>query len=480
MAYAEKLDIGFSCVLYHAATCNSSTEILHKGCWSSQEDCNPSECAAAGPSTKQTTGPPIYFCCCERPMCNRDFHQIPQITAASSPQAVNKRSASVVIFDDSLSIVKYSLIPIFMIALLILFIFFLYRRCRLNREMKPNSSFSSVSHKLPPSPKSPPRLIQLIKVTSRGRFGDVWKAVMNDQAVAVKIFPAHDVDSWVQEQEIYAVPGLKNHANILRFVTAEVRGTAAQPEYWLVTVFHENGSLYDYLKSHVINMHQLLHISVTMLRGLSFLHEEIIEGDRVYKPTIVHRDFKSRNVLLKTDLSACIADFGLALKCEDGRTPNDTHGQVGTRRYMAPEVLEGATEFSAFAFKQIDVYAAALVLWELMHRCNFGNGPVKDFKLPFEDEIGIRPSLQDMQELVVAQKKRPAIEDCWKESPQGSAICGTMEEMWDSEPEARITTGCALERFLALWNTLPIMPDGLCTEKTPLIKDLSASSLAMV
>lgn len=65
-----------------------------------------------------------------------------------------------------------------------------------------------------------------------------------------------------------------------------------------------------------------------MLKGLAYLHEEIIKTDKIYKPTIVHRDFKSRNVLLKKDLTAVIADFGLALKCEHGRTPKDTHNQV--------------------------------------------------------------------------------------------------------------------------------------------------------
>ena len=35
---------------------------------------------------------------------------------------------------------------------------------------------------------------------------------------------------------------------------------------------------------------------------------------------------------------------------------------------MSPEVLEGATEFTSFAFQQIDVYAAALVIWEVLSR----------------------------------------------------------------------------------------------------------------
>lgn len=43
--------------------------------------------------------------------------------------------------------------------------------------------------------------------------------------------------------------------------------------------------------------------------------------------------------------------------------------QVGTWRYMAPEVLEGAINFQRDAFLRIDMYALGLVLWELVSRC---------------------------------------------------------------------------------------------------------------
>ena len=48
--------------------------------------------------------------------------------------------------------------------------------------------------------------------------------------------------------------------------------------------------------------------------------------------------------------------------------------QVGTRRYMAPEVLEGAINFNRDAFLRIDMYACGLVLWELLSRCTGPTG----------------------------------------------------------------------------------------------------------
>ena len=54
---------------------------------------------------------------------------------------------------------------------------------------------------------------------------------------------------------------------------------------------------------------------------------------------------------------------------------------------MAPEVLEGAINFSRDAFLRIDMYACALVLWELASRCKMSeNHQVFEYKLPFEAE----------------------------------------------------------------------------------------------
>lgn len=44
-------------------------------------------------------------------------------------------------------------------------------------------------------------------------------------------------------------------------------------------------------------------------------------------------------------------------------------------------------------------------------------GTVGEYMLPFEDEIGQHPSLEDLQDVVVHKKMRPAIKDFWLKHP---------------------------------------------------------------
>lgn len=44
-------------------------------------------------------------------------------------------------------------------------------------------------------------------------------------------------------------------------------------------------------------------------------------------------------------------------------------------------------------------------------------GPVDEYMLPFEEEIGQHPSLEDLQEVVVHKKMRPIFKDHWLKHP---------------------------------------------------------------
>ncbi|XP_065211774.1 activin receptor type-2A [Planococcus citri] len=385
----------------------------------------------------------IFFCCCPREGCNGNFTWEPTSTISTPTTALPVKFEA----DDTISFyLVYVLFPISMVLLLI--IMYLLKKRKYYFSQIPNMDQHSQS-----IPGTPPndklRVIKLEETIARGKYGAVWKATHKNELVAVKIMPAQEKQPWLTEQEVYKLHHMA-HENILAFVGAEKRGDSIRAEYWIITAYHPMGSLYDYLKTHTITWEQFLRLGFSIARGLTHLHEEIMptRGDD-YKPAIAHRDFKSSNILLKNEQTACIADFDLALIFKPNRACGDTHGQVGTRRYMAPEVLEGAINFSSDSFLRIDTYAFGLVLWELASRCSsFYQDPVPVYKLPFEAEIGVHPSLEDMQEIVVQQKRRPIIKQSWLNHPGFAILNSCIEECWDHDPEARISASCVMERFL--------------------------------
>ena len=89
------------------------------------------------------------------------------------------------------------------------------------------------------------------------------------------------------------------------------------------------GSLCDFLKSNTVSYAEMCKIAHSMASGLAHLHEELPQkGTLDIKPAVAHRDFKSKNVLIKSDMTACIADFGLGFIFVPGEPVGDTHPQV--------------------------------------------------------------------------------------------------------------------------------------------------------
>ncbi len=98
-------------------------------------------------------------------------------------------------------------------------------------------------------------------------------------------------------------------------------------------------------------------IALDLLAGLDAAHRATDE--RGQPLGIVHRDVSPQNVLVGVDGVARVLDFGVAKA--RGRLHETRDGQVkGKLAYMAPEQLGGEASPST------DVYAAAIVLWELL------------------------------------------------------------------------------------------------------------------
>ncbi|XP_034416003.1 activin receptor type-2B-like isoform X2 [Cyclopterus lumpus] len=404
---------------------SGSVELVKKGCWLDDFNCyDRQDCVATEES------PQVFFCCCEGNFCNERFTHLPDVSGPPPPPGV-------------LNVMVYCLLPFIMLSVVLLTAVWMYRH------RKP--PYGHVDLAEDPGPTAPPLLrlqpLQLLEVKARGRFGCVWKAQMRSEHVAVKIFPVQNKESWENETDIFITPGMK-HENILRFIAAEKRGSHLEAELWLITEFHERGSLSDFLKGNIVSWSELCHIGESMACGLAYLHEDIplLKGEGA-KPAIAHRDFKSKNVMLRSDLSAVIGDFGLAVRFAPGEPPGETHGQVGTWRYMAPEVLEGAINFQRDSFLRIDMYALGLVLWELVSRCKAVDGPVDEYLLPFEEEVGQHPALEDLQDVVVHKKMRPSLKKLWLKHSGLAQVCETVEECWDHDAEARLSAGCVEERI---------------------------------
>lgn len=300
-----------------------------KDCFIFHENCDQNECVD---SEYNKTGD-NYFCCCKHEMCNQKFEWVP--VYKESPTTPTEEPVENIEANDASKYILASCLLLSLVGFCFAFKYLYQRKTGIFNEiptMEPELSISSQCLVLRP--------IDLQEIKAHGRFGVVWKGKMKNDDVAVKVFPTQDKNSWITEQEIYKLPRM-NHSNVLHFVGAEKHiFQDNKTEFWLITEYHALGSLCDYLKSHTVTWLELCKIAESMSRGLMHLHEEI-PGNRTeeLKPAIAHRDFKSKNVLLKSDLTACVADFGLALVFQPGQPCGDVHGQVGTRRYMAPEIL---------------------------------------------------------------------------------------------------------------------------------------------
>lgn len=167
----------------------------------------------------------------------------------------------------------------------------------------------------------------------KGRFGEVYKGVWRGEHVAVKTFNSADEKSWENECQIYQTQGFR-HDNILGFIAADNIDRGLYTELWLITEFHYHGSLYDYLTGTKLNPELMVKMALSIVNGLVHLHMPIESCKG--KPALAHCDLKSKNILVKADLTCCIGDLGLALSGDkDGRLIIPPSGQIrtGTKRY---------------------------------------------------------------------------------------------------------------------------------------------------
>ncbi|KAH1066183.1 hypothetical protein J1N35_031170 [Gossypium stocksii] len=188
-----------------------------------------------------------------------------------------------------------------------------------------------------------------------GGFGAVYKGVLLDGTIiAIKKLSSKSRQGDREFlNELGMISGLQ-HPNVVRLYGCCVEGT----QLLLVYEYMENNSLAHALFSPTESQLKLdwptrQKICLGIAKGLTFLHEES-------SLKVVHRDIKTTNVLLDSDLNAKISDFGLAKFDEEENTHISTR-IAGTIGYMAPEyALWGYLTYKA------DVYSFGIVALEIV------------------------------------------------------------------------------------------------------------------
>lgn len=101
-----------------------------------------------------------------------------------------------------------------------------------------------------------------------------------------------------------------------------------------------------------------VHIAMKVADGLDAAHELL--DDRGERLGVVHRDVSPQNVLLSATGHVKLIDFGIAKAAGQGRR-TETGSLKGKVRYMSPEQAFGQP-----IDRRTDIYALAIVLWEML------------------------------------------------------------------------------------------------------------------
>ncbi|XP_067597618.1 mitogen-activated protein kinase kinase kinase 20 isoform X2 [Pseudorca crassidens] len=187
--------------------------------------------------------------------------------------------------------------------------------------------------------------LQFFENCGGGSFGSVYRAkwISQDKEVAVKKLLKIE-----KEAEILSV---LSHRNIIQFYGVILE----PPNYGIVTEYASLGSLYDYInsnRSEEMDMEHIMTWATDVAKGMHYLHMEA-------PVKVIHRDLKSRNVVIAADGVLKICDFGAS------RFHNHTTHMslVGTFPWMAPEVIQ-----SLPVSETCDTYSYGVVLWEMLTR----------------------------------------------------------------------------------------------------------------
>ncbi len=196
---------------------------------------------------------------------------------------------------------------------------------------------------------------EIRELIGNGGMANVYKAYdkLDDQFVALKILKDEysDNEEFLRRfrNESKAISVL-SHENIVKILDVSF-GNNIQ---YIVMEYIDGITLKKYMEQEkVLTWKEAVHFTLQILKALQHAHEN----------GVVHRDIKPENIMLLSDGTIKVTDFGIASFARDERR-GSSKTAMGSVHYISPEQASGAN-----TDERTDIYAVGVMLYEMLTGC---------------------------------------------------------------------------------------------------------------
>ena len=205
-----------------------------------------------------------------------------------------------------------------------------------------------------------------------GGMANVYKAfdIKEERVVAIKILR----DEYMDNEEFLRrfrnesrAISLLSHPNIVKVYDVSFTDRLQS----IVMEYIDGITLKEYIEQEgVLRWKEAVHFTVQVLKGLQHAHDR----------GIVHRDIKPQNIMLLSDGTIKLTDFGIA-RFSRSSTKTITDKAIGSVHYISPEQASGADTDA-----RTDIYSTGVLLFEMLTG-----------KLPFEADSPVSVAIKQIQ-----------------------------------------------------------------------------------
>ncbi|XP_067841407.1 tyrosine-protein kinase Mer [Heptranchias perlo] len=211
--------------------------------------------------------------------------------------------------------------------------------------------------------------LTLGKVLGEGEFGSVMEGHIKQadgtsQKVAVKTMKLDNFSQREIEEFLSEAACMKDfdHPNVIKLlgVCLELSSREQIAKPMVILPFMKHGDLHSFLlhsrltgNAEYLPLQTLLKFMTDIVSGMEYL------GNRNF----LHRDLAARNCMLRTDMTVCVADFGLSKKIYSG----DYYRQGRIAKMPVKWIALESLADRVFTVKS-DVWAFGVTMWEIVTR----------------------------------------------------------------------------------------------------------------